>query len=91
MDVTDATSKQRRRTLAAGVGFGLAFAAGLAALLAGLGVLVARGALAREPVAMFSALFAVGALALIAFGRSELAGTTTNRSKSLFSSGTPQA
>ena len=47
-------------------------------LLAGLGVLVARGAMTREPVAMFSAIFAVGALALVAFGRAEIAGAEIN-------------
>lgn len=47
-------------------------------LLAGLGVLVARGAATREPVAMFSALFAVGALGLIACGRAELASAEIN-------------
>lgn len=47
-------------------------------LLSGLGVLTARGALAREPLAMFSALFAVGALALVAFGRSEIAQAEIN-------------
>ncbi len=47
-------------------------------LLAGFGVLVARGALEREPMAMFSALFTLGALALIAFGRSEIAGVEIN-------------
>ena len=47
-------------------------------LLAGLGVLLAKGALAREPVAMTSAIFAVGALALVAFGRAEIAGAEIN-------------
>lgn len=47
-------------------------------LLAGLGVLGARGAMTREPVAMFAALFAIGALALVAFGRAEIAGTAIN-------------
>lgn len=47
-------------------------------LLAGLGVVAARGAFEREPVAMFSALFALGALAMVAFGRAELAGATIN-------------
>ncbi|WP_414661087.1 hypothetical protein [Horticoccus sp. 23ND18S-11] len=47
-------------------------------LLVGLGILMTRGGLAREPVAMFSAFFAVGALALIAYGRSELAGPEIN-------------
>ncbi|MSU49689.1 MAG: hypothetical protein EXS37_11495 [Opitutus sp.] len=47
-------------------------------LLAGFGVLVARGALAREPALTFSAFFAMGSLALVAFGRSELAGAEIN-------------
>jgi hypothetical protein len=47
-------------------------------LLIGLGVVVARGAMTREPVAVFSALFAVGALGLVAFGRSEIAGPEIN-------------
>jgi hypothetical protein len=47
-------------------------------LITGLGILAARGAASREPVAMFSALFAIGALALVACGRAELAGTEIN-------------
>jgi hypothetical protein len=47
-------------------------------LLGGLGALVARGAVRREPIALFTALFAVGALALVAFGRSEIAGPEIN-------------
>jgi hypothetical protein len=47
-------------------------------LLIGLMVLAARGAMTREPVPFFSAMFAIGALALIAFGRSELAGNDVN-------------
>lgn len=47
-------------------------------LLVILGVLVARGALTREPLALFSALFAVGSLALVAVGRAELAATDVN-------------
>ncbi|MFZ9683739.1 MAG: hypothetical protein ACO3DQ_11175, partial [Cephaloticoccus sp.] len=47
-------------------------------LLAGLAVVAAGGAFTREPLAMFSALFALGALALVAFGRAELAGETIN-------------
>lgn len=47
-------------------------------LLGAFGVLAARGALTREPVAMFGALFAIGALALVAFGRSEIAGAEIN-------------
>lgn len=45
-------------------------------LLAGFGLVVARGALRREPVALFSAFFAIISLALVAFGRAELAGTS---------------
>ncbi len=56
---------------------GFAFWPGLA-LLAGFGVLLARGALTREPAVMGSAFFAVGALALVAYGRSELAGSEIN-------------
>lgn len=47
-------------------------------LLAGLGWLTLRGAARREPVALFTALFAVGALSLVAFGRSEIAGAEIN-------------
>lgn len=47
-------------------------------LLAGLGVLAARGALVREPIAMASAIFAVAALAMVAFGRAEIAGAEIN-------------
>ncbi len=47
-------------------------------LLAGLGLVAARGAFTREPLAMFSALFALGALALVAYGRAELAGAAIN-------------
>lgn len=47
-------------------------------LLIGLGIVAARGAIGREPVAMFSALFAVGALALVSLGRAELAGPEIN-------------
>jgi hypothetical protein len=47
-------------------------------LLAGLSLLVARGALGREPVVMFTAMFAVLALALVAFGRAEIAGAEIN-------------
>ena len=56
---------------------GFAPFAGLA-LLAGLGVVAARGAILRAPVAFFCALFGVGALALVAFGRSEIAGADVN-------------
>ncbi|MDP3068934.1 MAG: hypothetical protein Q8N18_01540 [Opitutaceae bacterium] len=47
-------------------------------LLGSLGVLAARGALAREPIAMFVALYVLGALALVAFGRAEIAGAEIN-------------
>jgi hypothetical protein len=47
-------------------------------LLAGLGFVGARGAMGREPVAMFSAMFAVGALAMVAFGRAEIASADIN-------------
>lgn len=47
-------------------------------LLAGLTVVAARGAFTREPLAMFTAIFALGALALVAFGRVEFAGETIN-------------
>ena len=47
-------------------------------LLASLGLLAARGALTHEPVAMFSAVFAVCALGLVAIGRAELAGPEIN-------------
>ena len=48
------------------------------ALLVVLGVFIAQGLPRRQPVAWFSALFAVGALALIALGRAELANGTIN-------------
>jgi hypothetical protein len=47
-------------------------------LLAGFGLLAAKGTMTREPLAFFSGVFAIGALALIAFGRSEIAGTEIN-------------
>ncbi len=47
-------------------------------LLAGLGVLARRGAFTREPLAMFGAIFAVIALALIAAGRAKIAGPEIN-------------
>lgn len=47
-------------------------------LLGGLGILAARGAATREPVAMFTALFAIGALGAVACGRAELAGAEIN-------------
>lgn len=48
------------------------------ALLAGFGLAVARGALTREPVAAFSAVFAIASLGLVALGRAEIAGTEIN-------------
>jgi hypothetical protein len=56
---------------------GFAPAAG-AVLLAGFAIVAGHGALKREPVAMFTAVFAIGALALVAFGRSEIAGSEIN-------------
>jgi hypothetical protein len=47
-------------------------------LLAGLGGLLVRGALHREPVAMSGAMFAVGSLALVAFGRTDIASAEIN-------------
>jgi hypothetical protein len=47
-------------------------------LLLGLIIVVARGGMTRAPAIVFSAVFAIGALALVAFGRSELAGTDVN-------------
>jgi hypothetical protein len=47
-------------------------------LLAGLAWLGWRGAAARFPVVWFSALFALGALAMVALGRAELAGDAVN-------------
>jgi hypothetical protein len=47
-------------------------------LLAGMAYLAWRGMLTRQPVAWFSALFAIGALTLIALGRAELAGNLIN-------------
>jgi hypothetical protein len=49
-----------------------------ALLLVGIVILAAHGAMRREPVAMFTAMFAIGALALVAFGRSEIAGSEIN-------------
>jgi hypothetical protein len=49
-----------------------------AVLLVVLGWLAARGAMTREPVALFVALFAVGALGMVAVGRSEIAGAEIN-------------
>ena len=43
-------------------------------LLGGLGYVFRRGAAKRETIPFFTALYALGALALVAFGRSELAG-----------------
>ncbi len=48
------------------------------ALLALLGFLGARGMATRQPVALFSAVFAVGALALVALGRAALVGGMVN-------------
>ena len=48
------------------------------ALLALLGFLGARGMATRQPVALFSAVFAVAALALIALGRAAMVGGTVN-------------
>jgi hypothetical protein len=47
-------------------------------LLAGLAWLGWRGAARRFPVVWFTALFALGALGLVAFGRAELAGDAIN-------------
>jgi hypothetical protein len=47
-------------------------------LLAGLATLAWRGAAKRESVPLFTALFAIGALGLVAFGRSEIAGAQIN-------------
>lgn len=47
-------------------------------LLVLLGYTAARGMARRQPVAWFGALYAVGALSLIALGRAELAGTMVN-------------
>lgn len=47
-------------------------------LLGTLGVLGARGAARQDPTAFFASLFAVGALGLVAFGRSEIAGAAIN-------------
>lgn len=52
-------------------------------LLAGFGLLVARGAHQRQPVPFFAALFAIGSLALIAVGRAGLAGTADINSRYL--------
>lgn len=49
-----------------------------AALLVGLGFAIARGAARRHPLELGAALFAVAALALIAYGRAELAGPEIN-------------
>ena len=48
------------------------------ALLAALGFCAARDMPRRQPLAWFGALFAIGAIALIALGRAELAGTMVN-------------
>jgi hypothetical protein len=49
-----------------------------AGLLAAMGFLTAHDLSRRQPVAWFSALFSIGALALIALGRAELAGSMVN-------------
>ncbi|MGH7946030.1 MAG: hypothetical protein ACREF9_13615 [Opitutaceae bacterium] len=49
-----------------------------AVLLIGFVMLVARGAMRREPVALSSAVFAIGALGLVAVGRSGIAGDEIN-------------
>lgn len=49
-----------------------------AVLVIALGVFVVRGAMTQQPVAVVSALFAVGALAMVAVGRSEIAGADIN-------------
>lgn len=49
-----------------------------AVLLAGLGIVVAHGAMSRQPVALLSAAFAVTALGMVAVGRSEIAGAEIN-------------
>jgi hypothetical protein len=49
-----------------------------AVLLAGFGVAASRGAISREPVAMFTAAFALAALGLIAVGRAGIAGSEIN-------------
>lgn len=52
-------------------------------LLAGFGLVVARGAATREPVAFFSALFAIGSLALVAYGRASIASAADINSRYL--------
>jgi hypothetical protein len=47
-------------------------------LLIGLGVVVSRGALVRAPTLMFTVMFAVGALAMVAFGRAQIASSEIN-------------
>lgn len=47
-------------------------------LLIGMVALVRHGATAQKPIAFFSALFAIVALAMVAYGRTELAGTAIN-------------
>jgi hypothetical protein len=49
-----------------------------AVLLLGLGICAVRGALIREPLAMFGSAYAIGALGMIALGRAELAGPEIN-------------
>lgn len=50
-------------------------------LVAGFIVLIARGALAQQPVAMFSALFAIAALGMVAVGRVEIASASEINSR----------
>ncbi|MBL9202519.1 MAG: hypothetical protein JNL39_18555 [Opitutaceae bacterium] len=49
-----------------------------AVLVAGLAWLAARGAIRRQPLAFFAAIYAIAALALVAYGRSAVAGTEIN-------------
>lgn len=52
-------------------------------LLVGFGVVTARGAFTREPVAMWCAVFAIVSLALVALGRTEIASATEINSRYL--------
>jgi hypothetical protein len=54
-----------------------------ALLLAGLGLVAARDGFTRAPVALWSAIFAVGALALVALGRTGIASPTEINSRYL--------
>ena len=49
-----------------------------AALLIGLAWMATRGAVRRQPLAFFAAIYAVAALALVAYGRSAIAGPEIN-------------